>query len=445
MFEWRHLMGMWLCSLVMAGGGVSSPIDQGAATRCFREAKALSDQDGGKLWGVPLYGAMLFVEGDSRVVTANQPDGKAALQGSGDVWEGSLPKVVGVANTAIEWSGISWTMVKWPLPENRHARASLLMHECFHRIQKNLGLEIKNPPCGHLDTKEGRIWLQLEWRALSEALVAHGPDHQRAIQDALLFRAHRRALFPGAAEAERDLELTEGLAEYTGVRLSSRSEAEALAGALVDLDRHARQPTFVRSFAYASGPAYGLLLDRSVPGWRRGLNAQSDLGELLQKASGSGVALAVKDQALVRAARYGSEDLIQDETRRDEAQKGLVARFRAHLVEGPVLILPRTGKFEYRFDPNNLVPLGDVGMVYPTFGASDSWGTLDVSKGALLTASDLRLPVPQNPSIRPLKGEGWSLDLALGWVIVPGPRKGDYHLEAETGKPTASASAAPVK
>jgi len=68
----------------------------------------------------------------------------------------------------------------------------------------------------HLDTLEGRLWLQLEWRALARALETDGGERLTAIRDALAFRRTRRDLFPGAAEAERKAEIREGLAQYTG-------------------------------------------------------------------------------------------------------------------------------------------------------------------------------------------------------------------------------------
>jgi hypothetical protein len=163
----RHLLGFVLCSLALAEGGAPDPIDKGEAAMCFREAQALSTRDGGKLWGKPLYGPMLFVDVTSRSVTTNQLDAKGALHRAGEVCEGSLPKDVMPSNTAMEWSGTHWIMVMWgAVSENRHSRAKLMMHESFHRIQKSLGHGIQGDPCDHLDSKDGRIWLQLDWNSM---------------------------------------------------------------------------------------------------------------------------------------------------------------------------------------------------------------------------------------------------------------------------------------
>jgi len=38
------------------------------------------------------------------------------------------------------------------------------------------------------------------------------------------------------------------------------------------------------------------------------------------------------------------------------------------------------------------------------------------------------LAAPADTSARPVVGQGWTLDLAPGWTIVPGARKGDMIL-----------------
>src|SRR6185436_19386718 len=99
------------------------------------------------------------------------------------------------------------------------------------------------------------------------------------------FRQRRHALFPAAAAAERALENNEGLAEYTGGVLSGRTPEQVHRWAADALQAAEQKDTFVRSFAYASGPAYALLLDALDPSWRNAPKADFDLGRQLAAAA----------------------------------------------------------------------------------------------------------------------------------------------------------------
>jgi hypothetical protein len=39
------------------------------------------------------------------------------------------------------------------------------------------------------------------------------------------------------------------------------------------------------------------------------------------------------------------------------------------------------------------------------------------------------LSAPVDTDARPLRGDGWTLELKAGWKIAPGARKGDYVLK----------------
>jgi len=409
-------------------------IDLALARRCFDETAALSEADGGALWGRPLHGPMLLVEARSRQVVANQRDSAGLLTERDGVWVGVLPESMHVANTACTWGELSWTMLMWPLPDDRYARARLLIHECFHRIQGELGLPASDTDNGHLDSRDGRIWMRMEWRALREALLHEGPQRIQAIEDALAFRAQRRAIFPAAVEAERTMELNEGLAEYTGLRLSGLPAGVLADRAAIALAQQEQQDTFLRNFAYASGPAYGVLLDQLLPHWRTGLSVKDDLGELLAKAAKIAVPAAenLAAEAQRRAGRYDDGRVIAPETRRDEQRQQRQAQFRARFVQGPTLELPAAANISYSYNPNEVEALPGVGAVYLSAKISDEWGALTVETGgALMLRQDgrvkaFRVSAPADAKARPLKGEGWTLDLADGWDLQPGAREGDW-------------------
>jgi hypothetical protein len=399
-------------------------IDLRLAKQYFDEAENLWKQDGGRVWGRPLNGPLLFVDRNRRRVVANQADAEGRLRKEGSLFVGELPATLTVANTTIRWAGVRWIMVLWPLPKDTQDRRVLLMHESWHRIQDQLGFPPAGPINAHLDTLNGRYWLQLEWRALGKALAQRGENRRTAVEDALLFRAYRHKLCKDAAKEERLLEMHEGLAEYTGVKLSGMSDTDQAAYVVKKLqERPQTMPTFVRSFAYLSGPAYGVLLDTQAADWRKDLKADADLAKTLAVHLPALEAKDLQD----RAKRYEGEKLLAAEKERDRERQKRIAEYRARFVDGPVLVLPLQ-KLQVSFDPRSIQPLEGVGMVYPSLRIVDDWGTLMASKGAVITADFKKAYVtaPKEPKAQPLRGEGWEIQLNPGWQVEAGERKGDF-------------------
>lgn len=407
-------------------------IDPTGAAHILGEAKAICTRDAGAFWGHSLCGPMLLVDPLDRSVVANRTDGHGVLKPSGAVFTGTLPASVILANTAIEWSGIRWSEILWPIPGDADQRRVTLAHEMFHRIQPALNMMLSEGDNRHLDTLEGRYLLQLEWRALAAALRAPSAVARRqAVADALLFRRERYRLFPGAATNENDLESNEGIAEYTGMRLGLTTPQARTRYALHDLEAFVKAPSFVRSFAYATGPAYGLLLDQADPGWHRRFVPGQRLDQLL------GTALHLPPTAFAslktREAVYDDGTLRASEVKRDEARRTHLAELRAKLVDGPVLVLP-LHRNRLQFNPQTLVPLGDLGTVYPTLRLDDDWGVLEVDGDARVDRqTGIATVSAAGIDASGLHGHGWKLVLKPGWSVVPGTRKGDLAVKRNAG------------
>jgi hypothetical protein len=406
------------------------------AADIFAQAQAICDRDQGRFWGRPLCGPILLVDPDSRAVVANQADPKGVLVRQGMVFTGLLPPSEAISNSPMPWSGATWTELIWPLlPTDEATRHVMLAHEMFHRIQPGLGLVREGGVNSHLDTLQGRYLLQLEWRALARALQADQPGARlRAVEDALAFRDERYRLFPGAADSERALEFAEGVPEYTGVRLGLVGSQAQRDYAVADLTRHVDDPTFVRSFAYATGPAYGLLLDHYAPDWRAHMSASKGLDVLLRAALPANAA-ATSVSLSERAASYGGPALYASEVTRDEKRQALLADLRARLVTGPVLHLP-AHKINYEFNPSTLQPLGDQGTVFPHIRAAGAFGVLTANNGALIDKDFTVLTVSvAGADLKALKGDGWTLTLNPGWTLKPDVRAGDWRVVAPTPQP----------
>jgi hypothetical protein len=368
----------------------------------FDELRAMCARDAGRMWGIGICGPTMIVDRQTRAVVANE----AA--------PATLPKEIGIANTAVDWNGKRWTMIVGPLPEDAFVRRMLLAHESFHRVQAKIGFPVTGPANTHLDSIEGRYWLQLEWRALAKALRG---DRQ-AVRDALAFRAKRRSLMPSAANDERELEMHEGLAEYTGAAFAE-PEIGKRAPHLIDKLRDAETtPTFVRSFGYASGPAWGTLIEMKRPRWTRAAKASDDLGNLA--ANAWHVAAAADPEA--RVASYAGVKLLASEQERDARKQATLREFRARFIDGAHLTIPLK-HMSFEFNPNAAQPFEALGTVYPTLTARDDWGTIVVHQGGAMIASDwMSIIVPAKAN------DDYTLTLNDGWSIVPATRAGDVTL-----------------
>jgi hypothetical protein len=448
--EWVKLSRRYLPSLaavfllaaapriIVAQGNAANGIDAVQAKQYFDEASRICQLDAGALWGKRLCAPMIFADQRTRSVVANQADVELRLRPQGGVFVGSLTPEVNIANTAMTWAGVKWTMIAWPLPASPTARDRLMMHELFHHLQDDLGLPGSNPVNAHLATLEGRIWLELEWRALQQALARpeRGPaERKRAVEDAVLFRLQRRALFPNAAEQERELEMNEGLAEYTGYKLRGTAEAATIEAVIVRLSDAASEKSFSRSFAYVSGPAYGMLLDLAGAPWRKGLTPKNDLGDLSCQAYGVTLPRDIAATANERAAVYDGAALRWLETRQAKQRESVLHNYQSRLIEGAVLTLPVMEKFDFSYDPNEVIPLDESRTIYPTLRVTDVWGLLEVNDGALVVRGQSRFvgvvvqaPRPSAGNSGVIEGPGWKLTLSPGWRLAEGTRKGDLRL-----------------
>ena len=414
-----HLNTLFLLVLLGATAAADAQVQPELAERYFKEATALCERDAGRLWGVSLCGPMVIVDQRTGTRATSQPEP-----------EGPRPRFSGFADGPVNWGGVRW--FSFPLsmlPENdADLRQQVMLHGLFHRIQPELGLITEDGFNEHLDTLEGRVWMQLEWRALRRAVESTGSARAEAIADALAFRRERRRLFPGAVENERREEIREGLASYTGIAAWANSLADARRAAASALAGGESQPAFVGNFEAHSGPAYGVLLDDLLLGWRRQVRGTSDLGDLLA----SGINRPPTTDVAVAAPRYDAATLRKVEEARDRAQQVRVAELRRHFVDGPVLTMPAVGSGTS--DTTGSVGIPGAGTVFfRNFTQSGQWGRLDANGGVLRAADGSTLSVPITGPLEgtALRGDGWSVTLNAGWLVQPAARPGSFTIVRE--------------
>ncbi len=410
-----------LLFVVVAVVPAAAQVDQARAEQYFKEAQALCERDGGRLWGVSLCGPMVIADAATGTIATSQP-----------APAGDRPRVLGFVNAPVQWGGITWSAYNWQMipKDDQGERGRLFMHELFHCIQPRLGLTA--PSAGetspgdpdHLDSLEGRYWMRLEWRALARALGASAAARTSAIADALAFRAARHQRFPGAAATERVVDINEGIATYTQYVTGSDSAQDAIRHAATTLAAAETSTSFVKTFAYASGAGYGLLLDALSPGWHRKITAASDFGQLLSAAAG----VTAAPDAAAAAARYDGASLRAAEEQRDREQQAIIAELRRRFVDGPVLIVPRAGSGSVNNMGATVIP--GAGTVFRAMANKSAWGFFDAQGGALVSADGqtISLPAPVVVDATTLKGDGWTATVGPGWTVQPGPRPGSFRV-----------------
>jgi hypothetical protein len=411
-----------LCTAILAYVLIGHPppavaqVDQQRAQEYFKEAQALCERDGGRLWGMSICAPMVIGDARTQTFATSQPPPDAPR-----------PKLIGLINGPIQWGEKKWaamtwdTMVNWPA----RTRGEAFVHESFHIVQPAL---VPNGPAGaneHLDSVDGRYWLRLEWRALARALRESGELRVQAVREALAFRQARHARYPDKVESERALYILEGLASYTQTVLAAPSGADAFARALELLADAEDGESFVRTFTYTSGPAYGLLLDAAAPGWTRTVRGSDDPPAMVMRALG---VQPVVDAAAV-AARYGGAELRAAEEQREQQRQARIAELRRRFVDGPVFVMPCGGGGT----SNSLgaVVIPGAGTVYfHPYRLSGACGTLAAENGVLETSDgrSRRLPAPVRGDDTTISGDGWTFKAAAGWVIRQGARQGDYEV-----------------
>lgn len=407
-------------------------LDTARALSALRDARTACATDAGMLWKRSLCGPIALVDRQTRLVIANDTVPGRRFIRLGDAYLTTLPENQYVANTSFTWGSRPWTLVALPLPRDRYARAGLVMHEVFHREQESLGLRQADALNNQLDMRPGRTWLRLEFRALARALDSL-PGRKAArhhAESALLFRAQRRSLYPGSDSLEATLEIQEGLPEYTGQRLAMQLTGEGAPRVARYVRDYETTPTFVRAFAYGTGPALGVLLDHFAPNWREAIRTTRDMGALLARAIQFQRPRNLAATALTRAKEYGWDEVDRAEAARDSVRAPAMRDYRARLGEGPTITLRQSkDSLAWSYDPTELIAFDLYSTIYPSGNFSAPWGKLTVERGGVLVRNDfsqITVGIPATSLVaaaKEIKGEGWTLVLTQGWSLQPDPSR----------------------
>lgn len=396
---------------------VSAQYNEGDFTQYLDEVKA-STKANQTLWAIDINAPILFVDPISRRVWASEKDKEGQLSKSKKLYAGVLPPSVNIANTAIQWSGKRWAMIMLPLPEQKQARLNLITHELFHQVQPEIGFgNLGEKSNAHLDTYDGRLLLRLELQALVQAVQTTDQERSNHIANALRFRKERQTS-DEIKKAENSLELNEGLAEYTGAIMSGRTPDETKAHFKNSVELFYQNQTFVRSFAYQTVPMYGYLLSQTNNSWQQKVTRDTNLTDYFENAFSLEIDITPTVETIAQANNYQFEQIQKEEQQRETERLEVIGGYKNRLLQKPTLKLIFE-KMQISFDPRNIIPIDDIGTVYPTLRVTDNWGILTVENGALLSAnwSNVIVSEPTSISDNLVKGDGWTLELNENWVV----------------------------
>lgn len=251
------------------------------ASFLFKEVKRICDNDGGELWGENLFSKTILINIDNRFFVANDslPIDNCARKGM--YFIGYLPNIYPMANSTLKVGSKKYASIRY---SDKNEFDTLLyirtfIHEMFHVFMSSNNYDSATYNNPHMDTRDGRVYLQLELLALKKALISNGVNRKEAIKEALCFRNKRQSLFPNSKANENNFEIQEGLAQYTEYSLAIFSERERMSTLLNSIDRLIKETSYIRSFGYETGASYAFLNNISND-WRKTVFIENDLSKI---------------------------------------------------------------------------------------------------------------------------------------------------------------------
>ena len=419
----RLVVNRFVLVILFSSIMISQQIEIKTAKHYFDKIKEICDQDDGKTWGVNLHGPFVIIDAKSLIGYANKQVPIGGWQLKNGIYTGKMHKKKGFSNTSFDWRGEKWSsIVTSSLQENRILNYSLLIHELMHQHEETIGNISEFGSAKHLNERDGRAYLFLEWNALLDASKKTGTKRLNAIKIALAYRKHRLNRYDNVKSSELGKELHEGMAEYTGMKLSGMSKTDQIKFLEKKIEKRYESNSVVWVYAYTSGPLYGFLLDEINPEWHDKLNKDSDLGQLLANE----YKIAYQTFSLSKLEEFGSnyeyEFIMDKEDKRVASTLAKAKMYTKHYITGPYLYIPKSTGMNISFDPGKITPFKDYGTVYGKITVTFKWGILDVRHGGALLLGDwsaIKLYVGDDWS--PEKGfsnERWKLTKTENQIVI---------------------------
>ncbi len=242
-------------------------------------------------------------------------------------------------------------------------------------------------------------------------------------------RVYRHSLFPDSKEQEIAVELNEGLAESTGIEAALNTRKARIKATINEIKKIDSLSNYVRTFAYATGPAYAVFLNIADPGWRRHVTPAFKFATAISKVDSIPMPSPNKTEAMAAIDRHGGKKIIAQENKRAKKIAAQNKRYNKEFIKGSIISFPIIHS-KRSFNVRHITHFKGHGNVYGILTDHDVWGVLKVQDGdALLlpNKSKIVLPIDHKMSGRNLSGDGWKATLNKDYKLAPdSSRSGSY-------------------
>ena len=408
------------------------------------KAKKILTTDNGKLWGENIWSDnILVLDYDNTIYTLKPlPDSKTM---DSIIYYKEIPdNILGFSNAVQEFNGEKYAVV---LSNYLDDNSETIIHELFHILQYK-HVTLSGEPISYLDNFDAREWLRLEYKALKNALS--GIDKQKDksvvekyVKDAFVFRKIRQNKYEEFSQKELEIETLEGLANYTGIVLSTNPNKYQKA--IREINQRELAKTYTRPFPYATGPAYGLIFDYLKLDWKDGIDKTYNFLEIYERLYVKKSIKTNKSKLRIAQDRNNYLEIHEQEVERKIEQDKLINYYTKLLIKDPTLRVTLTStNYGRTFNMNGTLSLNDKNTVYSgitgTASSRDDFGDFKIldGKDKLGVAGIMGIwednkltfvfPLPIDVDGNLIIGEYYEIELNEGWEVTEINGKGDLEI-----------------
>ena len=402
-------------------------------TELFK-AKEILTTDNGKLWNLDLWSSkILVIDYDNTIYSLEKLDG-SETKDSILFYTKFKDNELSFTNTTQDYKGTKYaTVMIHSLKDN----SATIIHELFHLAHFNINTNLKANPIPYLDKFDARLLLRVEYQALKNALQfanenADANTVASYVTDALIMRKIRQTKYRTFLDEEIELETVEGLANYTGIKMSTVSNKYKRA--IDEINEREAADTYTRPFPYATGPAYGLLFDYLKMDWRLELNKVYNYLEVYENQHLEDTIPNDENTILEAKQRNNYKTINTEETQRKIEFDKLTDYYTNLLITQPTLKVSLIDNmFSMSFNMNGTLILDDYGIVYSGIKGTDlsgeNFGSFHIisgkdrlGDGGILKLKDAKpttyvFPIPSKIEENKIYGDFYEIELNEGWHV----------------------------